>query len=168
VKFRAIRKKENMISEEKKIVPILNSANVSTGTDCDSINMENYHKATLIFTFGTVTTDITITPTCGATEGAKTTAVPLLYAKGGAAIGTAVAGSTASCDVLAAWTAHASAASITAASNLMVIVEINAASLTNGQPWLTVTVAAGTSGICHCVAILEPRYSGNRSATALK
>lgn len=157
-----------MFSEKLKIVPILNSANVSTGTDCDSINMANYHRATLIFTFGAVTTDITITPTCGATEGAKTTAVPLQYAKGGATIGTAVLGSASSCDVLAAWTAHASAASITAASNIMAVVEINATAMADSKPWLTVTVAAGTSGICHCVAILEPRYTGNRSATALK
>lgn len=157
-----------MYSEKAKIVPLLNSANVSTGTDCDSINMKNYHKATIVFMFGTVTTDITITPTCGATEGAKTTAVPLLYAAGGAVIGTAVAGSTASCDVLAAWTAHASAASITAASNKFVVVEIDAANMAAGSPWLTCTVAAGTSGICYAVAILEPRYTGNRSATALK
>ncbi len=157
-----------MFSEKLKIVPILNSADVTTGTDCDSINMAKFHRATLIFTFGAVTTDITITPTCGAAEGEKTTPVPLQYAKGGAAIGTAVAGSPASCDVLAAWTAHDSVASITAASNLMVVVEINASAMAANSPWLTVTVAAGTSGICHCVAILEPRYTGNRSATALK
>ena len=157
-----------MLTEDVKIVPILNSANVSTGTDCDSINMANFHKAILLFTFGAVTTDITITPTCGATEGAKTTAVPLKYAKGGAAIGTAVAGSTASCDVLAAWTDHATVASITAASNLMVVVEIDASAMSAAKPWLTATVAAGTSGICHCVALLWPRYTGNRSVTALK
>lgn len=157
-----------MFSEKLKIVPLLNSANVSTGTDCDSINMKNFHRATLIFTFGAVTTDITITPTCGATEGAKITAVPLQYASGGAVIGTAAAGSTASCDVLAAWTANASAASITAASNKFVVVEISAQAMAADKPWLTVTVAAGTSGICHCVAILEPRYTGSRSATALK
>lgn len=157
-----------MLSEMKKIVPVMNSANVSTGADCDSINMANYHKATFIFTFGAVTTDVTITPTSGASEGTKTTAVPLQYAKGGAAIGTAVAASTASCDVLAAWTAHASVATVLAASNLMVVVEINAASMTADEPWLTLTVAADSAGICHCVAILEPRYAGNRSATALK
>lgn len=157
-----------MYSENAKIVPLLNSANVSTGTDCDSINMKNFHKATIVFMFGTVTTDITITPTCGATEAAKTTAVPLLYATGGAVIGTAVAGSTASCDVLSAWTSHASVATITAASNKFVVVEIDAADMAASSPWLTCTVAAGTSGICYAVAILEPRYTGNRSATALK
>ena len=85
-----------MLSEKIKWVPVLNSADVSTGTDCDSINMANYHKAVFLFTFGAVTTDITLTPKSGATEGTKTTAVPTMYAAGGAVIGTAVAGSAAS------------------------------------------------------------------------
>lgn len=156
-----------MLAENKKIVPVMNSADVSTGTDCDSINMAGFHKATFIFTFGAVTTDITITPKSGASAGTKTTAVPSKYAAGGAAIGTAVAGSTASCDVLAAWTDTATTVPLTAASNKFLVVEFDAAQMTTGEPWLTLTVAAGTSGICHCVAILEPRYTGNRSATCL-
>ena len=157
-----------MLAEKLKIVPVMNSADVSTGTDCDSINMSGYHKATFIFTFGAVTTDITITPKSGATEGTKTTAVPSRYAAGGAVIGTAVAASTASCDVLAAWTATSTTVPLAAASNKFLVVEFDAAAMTDGEEWLTVTVAAGTGGICHCVAILEPRYSGNRSATCLK
>lgn len=156
-----------MLSEYKKIVPVMNSANVSTGADCDSINMANYHKATFIFTFGTVTTDITITPKSGASAGTKTTAVPSKYAAGGAAIGTAVAGSTASCDVLAAWTATSTTVVLAAASNKVLVVEFDVSAMTDGEPWLTLTVAAGTSGICHCVAILEPRYASNRSGTCL-
>lgn len=157
-----------MIAEKFKIVPILNSADVSTGTDCDSICMKNYHKATLLFTFGAVTTDITLTPKTGTSEGAKTNAVVTKYAAGGAVIGTAVAASTASCDVLAAWSDSTTTISLTAASNKFLVVEIDAASFTDGDSWLTVTVAAGTSGICHCVAILEPRYGSNRSGTCLK
>jgi len=157
-----------MLAENYKIVPIMNSADVSTGTDCDSINMSGAHKATLIFTFGAVTTDITFTPKSGATEGAKTTAVPTKYAAGGAVIGTAVADSTASCDVLTAWAASTTTISLVAASNKFMVVEINAADMASGEEWLTVTVAAGTGGICHAVAILEPRYSSNRSGTVLK
>jgi hypothetical protein len=157
-----------MFAEGAKIVPVMNSANVSTGSDCDSINMANFHRATFIFTFGAVTTGITITPKSGASEGTKTTAVASKYAVGGAAIGTAVAGSTASCDVLAAWTDTSTTATNAAASNLMLVIEIDAKAMTAAEPWLTLTVAAGTSGICHCVAILEPRYSSNRSVTCLK
>lgn len=156
-----------MIAEEKKIVPLLNSADVSTGADCDSINMKNYHKATIIFMFGAVTTDITITPKSGATNGAKTTAVSTKYAAGGAVIGTAVAGSASSCDVLAAWTDTDTTVPLSAASNKFLVVEVDASAMTDGEPWLTLTVAADSAGICYAVAILEPRYSGNRSATAL-
>jgi hypothetical protein len=157
-----------MITENYKIVPVMNSADISTSADTDSIDMSGYHRATYLFTFGAVTTDITFTPKSGITEGTKTTAVPSRYAVGGAAIGTAVAGSTASCDVLAAWTATATTAVTTANSNTFYVIEIEAASMTPGHDWLTITLTTATGGICHCVVILEPRYSGNRSATALK
>jgi hypothetical protein len=157
-----------MLAEKLKFVPIMNSANVSTGADCDSIDLSGYHKATLLFTFGAVTTDITLTPKTGTSEGAKTNAIPTKYAAGGAVIGTAVADSTASCDVLAAWSDSTTTISLTAASNKFLVVEIDAASITAGDSWLTVTVAAGSAGICHCVAILEPRYQSNRIPTCLK
>ena len=152
------------MAERLKIVPILTSANIGATTDCDSINMANFHKATIIVTCGATTGDVTFTPTCGATEGAKTTAVPFSYAMGGAAIGTAVAGSTASCDVLGATGSHASTIALTCTTK-MVVVEIDSAAMS--LPWLTLTVAA-TAGILHVVAILEPRYTGYRSATCLK
>jgi hypothetical protein len=156
-----------MLSEQLHFVPLMNSANVSTGADCDSFNMAGYHKATIIFSFGTVTTDITLTPMSGATNAAKTTAIPTMYASAGAVIGTAVAASTASCDVLAAWTASTTTISITAASNKFVAVEIKASDLTEGHNWVTITVAAGTSGICHAIAVLQPRFKTARGATAL-
>lgn len=156
-----------MFAEEFKVVPVMNSADVATGADVDSINMAGFHKVTYLFTFGAVTTDITITPKSGASAGTKTTAVASRYAAGGAAIGTAVSGSASSCDVLAAWTATSTTCSLTAASNKFLVVEIDASAMTNTEPWLTLTVAADSAGICHCVAILEPRYTGNRSGTCL-
>jgi len=156
-----------MFAEEFKLIPLMNSADVSTGADVDSINMEGIHKITYLFTFGAVTTDITITPMSGASAGTKTTAVPSRYAAGGAVIGTAVAGSASSCDVLAAWTSTATTVTLTAASNKFLVVEIDASAMTNTEPWLTLTVAADSAGICHCVAIAEPRYTGNRSGTVL-
>ena len=156
-----------MFAEEYKVIPVMNSADVSTGADCDSINMSNLHKVAFLFTFGAVTTDITITPKSGASAGTKTTAVPSRYAAGGAAIGTAVSGSASSCDVLAAWTATATTVTLTAASNKFLVVVIDASALTAGEPWLTLTVAADSAGICHCVAIGDPRYAGNRSGTVL-
>jgi len=155
------------IAEDYKIVPILASEDISTGVDTDSIDMSGFHKGTFIFTCATVVTDIAFTPTSGIAAGTKTTAIPLRWAVGGAAIGTAVAGSTASCDVLSAWSAHASTAVTTASSDLMYVIEIDASAMTDGEPWLTFSLVTATSGFVHCVAILEPRYSSNRSGTAL-
>src|SRR4030042_5057393 len=159
-----------MLSENIKWGPVMNSADITTSADCDSINMSEYHKAVFLFTFGTVTTDITVTPKCGASEGAKTTAVPSKYAAGGAAIGTAVAGSASSCDVLAAWTATATTCSLLAASNKFLVVEIDASAmdLANGYEWLTLTLTPATGGLVHCVAGLVPRYPAHRIPTCLK
>jgi len=159
-----------MLSEKLHFVPVLNSANVSTGLDTDSIYIGTSAKSTWLFLFGVVTTDVTITPTTGATEGAKTTAIPCYSAIGGAVIGTAVIASTASCDVLSAYTLNATTVSITAASNKFVVVEVDhSAVATAGHMWLTMTVAAGTSGICYCVvALSRTRFGANRQGTVLK
>jgi len=162
-----------MISEEKKIVPVCVSANIGATTDLDSINMANYHKATFIFTCGAFTGNGTFSFFSGASEGTKTTAVAFKHALGGAAVGTAVAASTASCDVLGAWAdcpLAASPATFTVAitcTTKMVVCEVDAAAMTDGESWLTGVIAA-TAGIVHVTAILEPRYTGNRSVTALK
>ena len=154
-----------MIAEEKKIVPLLVSANIGASTDLDSIDMSGYHRATFIFSCGAFTGDGTFSFKSGATNGTKTTAVPFKFALAGAAIGTAVAGSTASCDVLAAWGDAADTQAITCTTK-MVVCEVEAAAMADGHKWLTGTVAA-TAGILHVIAILEPRYTGNRSVTAL-
>lgn len=154
-----------------KVVPVITSANIGASTDCDSIDMSRFHRATFVFTCGAFTGDGTFSAYSGATEGAKTTAVVFSYAMGGAAIGTAVAGSTASCDVLAATlktTTLAPTVALTCTTKMVVIqVDASEMDIVNGHKWLTVTAAA-TAGILHGVAILEPRYSGVRSVTALK
>jgi hypothetical protein len=153
-----------MYSEDAKIVPLMADANIGAATSLDSINMANYSKATFVFTAGAVTDPTTFTFASGVTEGVVGTAVPFQHALGGAAIGTAAAGSSVSCDVLADWAASSSAA-ITHATK-MVVIEINASAMTAGEPWLT-GLLTSTDGIVHALAILEPRYSKNRSVTCL-
>jgi hypothetical protein len=156
-----------MYSETAKIVPLLiNPTDFGATADLDSINMANYHKATFIYSFGACTGDVTFSFNSGVTEGAKTTAVIGNIALGGAAIGTAVAASTASCDVLGAWAALTTTVALTCTTK-MVVAEVRASSMANGHSWLTGTIAA-TAGIVSVVAILEPRYTGNRSVTCLK
>jgi hypothetical protein len=157
-----------MIAENYKIVPVwVQPVDFNAATDTDSIDMSGYHKATFIYMFETCGAAVVHSMNCGLTTGAKTTAVPFKHALGGAAIGTAVAGSTASCDVLGAWADASTTASITATTK-MVVCEVDAAAMdmANGYKWLTGTTTCA-SGIGFCLVILEPRYSGNRSVTAL-
>jgi len=156
-----------MLAENYKIVPVLvDDGDFGATIDLDSIDMSNYHKATFIYSFGAVTGNVTFSFNSGIAEGTKTNAVACKAALGGAAIGTAVAGSTASCDVLGVWQAIATTLAITCTTK-MVVVEVSAAAMTSGDDWLTGTIAA-TAGICHCVAILEPRYGSSRIGTCLK
>jgi hypothetical protein len=74
--------------------------------------------------------------------------------------------------VLADWT---SAATLTIThdsyDNYMLIVEVDASAMdiANEEEWLTVTLTdPGTAtGTVDCIAILKPRYTSNRSETAL-
>jgi len=152
-------------AEKAKIIPLLTSANIGASTDLDSINVSNAHSVTFIFTCGATTGDVTFSFSSGTDAGTKTTAVPFSYAMGGAAIGTAVAGSAASCDVLGATGSATSTQALTCTTK-MVVCEVDCSAITNGHSWLTGTVAA-TAGIVHAVAIVQPRFTGNRSATML-
>lgn len=164
-----------MLSEKYKIVPIKQAGDLNSAAtvDCDSINMKLFHKATFVFTFDTLGGASTVlTINSGATDGAVTSALYFNYAWGGAAIGTAVAGSTASCDVPAAWTNAASVTiTHTTYSNYMLIVEIDASNMdtANDEEWLTArfTDPGSGTGTFDAFVILEQRYPGNRSETAL-
>ena len=155
-----------MIAETHKIIPVLTSANIGATTDFDSIDMSGLHSVTFVCTCGAFTGDGTFSFFSGASEGTKTTAVPFKYALGGAAIGTAVAASTASCDVLGAWADAATTVAITCTTK-MVVCTVHADAMTSGHRWLTGVIAA-TAGIIHVTAIAIPRFTGNRSATCLK
>ncbi len=165
-----------MFNEINKIVPIAHALDLATAAtnDCDSLYMRHFHKAAFIFAFDTLGgASSVLTINSGATEGTVSSALSFNYAWGGAAIGTAVAASVASCDVLTAWT-NAATLTITHGtySDYMLIVEINAAAMdmANDEDWLTArfTDPGGSTGTLDAWAILEPRYASNRSATALK
>ena len=156
------------IAEEKHIVPLLASANTGAGVDLDSINMKGFHKATIIFTNGATSGSAVLKIYSGATEGTKTSALPFRHAYGGAAIGSD------SSDYLTAWANVTAASGLTLASatfsSKMQVFEIDASDMdvANGEEWLTGEISsAGTSGITHAVAILEPRYKSNRAGTVL-
>ena len=147
-----------------KLVPIINSSDINAGVDGDSINMAKAHRATFILMFGTLVGDAVLTVNSGATDGAKTSALYFDYALGSAAVGSA------SADVLGDVT-NAASLTLTAAtySNKMLVVQVDARAmdLANNEEWLTLSLsAAANSGICECVAIIEPRYSDGTTVLA--
>lgn len=153
------------LAENLKVVPVMALDTIGSGGDADSINMARYHHCTFVMTFGTMSGDAVMTVNSGASDGAKTSALTFNYALGGAAIGAA------DCDVLAADTAAATLTLVAATyTDKMLIVEVRAAAmdLANNEGWLTLSLSnAGTSGTVDVVAILEPRYSSDRSVSAL-
>jgi hypothetical protein len=156
------------LAEEKKIVPLLASANTGAGVSLDSINMKNYHRACVIFTNGATSGSAVLKVYSGATAAAATSEVDFSYAYGGGAI------AAASADVLSATTNVTAASGLTLASatfsSKMMVFEVEASNMdvANKEEWLTFVISsAGTSGITHAVAILEPRYTDNISGTSL-
>jgi len=159
------------LAEEKKFVPVASNYDLSTHDTLmtmDSINMKNYHHATFLVQFAALGTASPILYVySGATDGALTSALTFSYAFGGAAC------LSANCDVLAAW-ATSAALTITHGTydNHMLIIEVPAASmdLANKEDWLTINFtdpSTGATGNVTITAILQPRYSHNRIATAL-
>lgn len=159
------------LAEEMKIVPIANQLdlNGSATNPCDSINMKGFHKATFICAFTTLGgAAMYCSPCSGATQGLLTSPLSYRYAMGGAAIGSA------NCDVLAT-TAVGTAATVFAHAtytNSMFVVEVDAVEMdvANDEEWLTLSfpdTATGMTGNVTVIAILEPRYTGASSATAL-
>jgi hypothetical protein len=158
------------LAEKYKIVPVASDMDVSASATnpCDSINMKNYHHATFIINLQTLGgADLYCKVYSGATDAALTSALTFHYAFGSAATLSATA------DVLAA---DSTSANLTIAhatyDNYMLIVEVDASDMdvANGEEWLTLSFPdtdTGATGNLSAVAILEPRYTGNLSATAL-
>lgn len=154
--------------ENLKIVPVLSDQDLNSAATMpgDSINMANYHRATFIVGFQTIGGAANYVKVySGATDGATTTALTFRYAFGGAAAGSA------NCDVLAAW---GTSANLTVAhgtyDNYMLIIDVLASEMGAGHKWLTIQFEdtdTGATGNVQVHALLQPRFAGNRSVTAL-
>jgi hypothetical protein len=150
--------------EEKKIVPIFNSADINAGADGDSINMKGFHHVALVCMFGpSLSGDAVLKVYCGATDGAKTNALTFSYRYGGAATGSASSDD---------FSAEATSAALTVTGTTFVsrclVIELDASQITADCPWLTLEVsAAADAGQLTVVAVLEPRYASPADTTAL-
>jgi hypothetical protein len=156
--------------ETYKLVPVLSDGDLNAGATLngDSINMKGYHRCTYIIglqTLGGASSHVKVFS--GISDAAKTSALTFRYAFGGAAT------ASASSDVLAAWSTSADLTLTHGTySNYMLIIDVKAEEmdLENDEDWLTIEFSdpdTGSTGNVQVHAVLEPRYSQNRSATAL-
>lgn len=160
------------LTENFKIVPLYAGYDLSTHDTVmtsDSINMKNYHHATIIVTYDDIGTASPILYVyCGAAAAALTSALTFTYAFGGAATGSA------SADVLNAWSTSA-ALTITHGTydNYMLVIEVSASQMVAAGAtynWLHLNhtdPTTGCTGQVTATAILWPRYKNNVAATAL-
>ena len=155
--------------ENYKIVPVGVDIDFNTAASnlTDSINMRDYRRATfLIQLYDIGTASPVLYAYSGATDAACTSALTFRYA-----FGSAAQGST-DCDVLGAWSTSA-ALTLTHGTydNYLLVVDIDASEMdmANDEEWLTLdfTDPGNATGQAIVIAILEPRYTGNCSETAL-
>lgn len=148
---------KQIFSMEKKIVPILSSADINAGVDSDSVDMQGAKSVSFLCIFGPSyagANPAIMKLYSGATHGTKTTAMTFNYRYGGAAI------KSANADVLSdiASSAALSIARATMVSRLLVM-EVNVDQITDGHRYLTVEVGAeADAGELSIVALLDPMY----------
>ena len=152
------------ISENHGIVYVLKPGDHQAGVAGDSINMGKYRHATFILQFATLTGDAVLTVKSGASAGTETTAETFHYRNADADQGGDGA------DQYGAW-ADSSSLTLTAATygDRTLILEIDSAELTDGQPWITLAFSAAADALnASVVAILsEPRYGAHDMPTAI-
>jgi len=159
--------------ENFKVVLAASALDLNVGATqvTDSINMKGFHHCTYLIDVGTMgVANSTVVVYSGATAATLTSALTFRYAYGGA---TALfANYAAGHDVLAAQTEAATLAIVQGTyPNYMLQIEVDGSDMdvANGEEWLTMefTDAGGATGLVSVFAILEPRYTGNLSLTAL-
>ena len=149
--------KEQIMSQALKFVPVLASANINAGVDCDSVDMAGVKSATFAVVFGPSyagAAGAILKLYEGASHGTKTTALTFNYRYGSAAIKAATA------DVLSAIATSAALQIATATMvNRLLLIELNADQMTDGMSHLTLEVGAeADAGEMTVVAILDPMF----------
>ena len=169
------------LAEDYKVVLVTSNLDYNTGAIATTkgINMKNYHRCTYLIDIGTLgVADVTIKAYSGIADMSLTSALAFKYAYGGSTALWAAAGTTpaAGADVLAAEVVTVAATGLVVTqvtyANYLLIIEIDASIMdlaaATPEPWLSLSITCGAAtGLASVFAILEPRYSGNLSVTAL-
>ena len=156
------------LAENMKIVPLTNDAGYSGALTMDSVNMRNHRHADVVIICKNVSGSSALKVYSGATAAAKTTAMIFDYAIGSGTVGSS------SADVLGSTSTAVAASGMTltasSVSSAMTVLSIDAAQMdtANAHEWMTVEIdSTASSGSCTAVAILDPRYTSDKSATAI-
>lgn len=151
------------LAEAGHFVNVLPPIDINGGATGDRFTMKNYSHATIVVQIGVSAAAATkiIVKNCTAAESGTATAIAYNVYKEETAAG----------DTLGARTAVA-AAGLTPSANdtIMYVIEIDGRELTDGYPWveLSITNASGNSVIASAIAILTgSRYAVDQSPTAL-
>jgi len=158
-----------------KIVPVGYDIDIDGAADNygASINMKNFHRATFICQYMDLgVASHVVKFYSGAAVSTYTSTVPFHYAAGTAAV-SAVTTATANQDVFGATTACA-ATGLTVVDTddhkvYVFVVDASDMDIANQEEWLSIDFndPGGATGQATVIAILEPRYSSDASATAL-
>ena len=152
------------LTERMHFVPVFESESISSGVTGKSINMKNYHHAVFILAFlSDLVSDAVLTINSGASDTIQTTAETFYYRVSPQDFGVAES------DILSA---EQSSTSLTLTEadyeDRIIVCEIDADAITDGQEWLTLALDGGASaGSVTCVALLEPRYASKTFKTAI-
>jgi len=165
-----------MLHETMKIVPVGYDIDINGGANNygASINMRGFHRATFICQYEDLGgANHTVKFYSGAAVSTYSSAVPFYYARGTAAV-SAVTTATADQDLMTATTAVADTGLAVAHDtydNFLFVFVVDAADmdLANQEEWLSIDFvdAGGATGRAIVIAILEPRYPGESTVSAL-
>ena len=152
------------IAEVGHVVNALPPIDIAGGASTDRWKMTNYRKASIIVSLGVsaaAPTSILVYEATAATAG-TTAAIAFSYQ----------AETTAAGDTLGARTTVAATGitTVTANDTTMYVIDVDARELTDGRPWLFVTInnASGSSVLASVMVVLSgSRYSTEQSATAI-
>ncbi len=156
------------LSEEYGLVYVLKPGDYQAGSDGDSFCVKSYGHFALVFDCATLTDNggngCILKVYSGAADATKTTAETFNYRYADADQ------AAASADQFSDWATSAALELDSATfSDRLLVVEMDAAELTAGQPYVTVEIGAeGTACNLGCVAILtQPKWSGYDMPTAI-
>jgi hypothetical protein len=165
------------LAEKYKVALVASALDLNSGATqvTKGINMSKYHRCTFLIDVGTMgVANTTLKAYSGAADAALTSALAFKYSYGGA---TSIWGSVGtSSDVLAAETTVVAATGLVIVQatypNYMLVVEVDACIMdtANKEEFLMLefTDAGGATGLVSVFAVMEPRYSGNASATCFE